>query len=55
MKSDMFKNVKEYQKVNHYPGSFQIGRKDRLWRNMFRMQATNGRLVSITILTTNLD
>ncbi|EDV27289.1 uncharacterized protein TRIADDRAFT_22586, partial [Trichoplax adhaerens] len=43
MKSEMFKTVKEYQKVNHYPGSFQIGRKDRLWRNMFRMQATNGR------------
>ncbi|KAM5124839.1 LOW QUALITY PROTEIN: tubulin monoglutamylase TTLL4 [Mantella aurantiaca] len=43
MKSTAFKNVREYQKLNHFPGSFQIGRKDRLWRNLSKMQARFGR------------
>jgi hypothetical protein len=30
-------------KVNHFPGSFQIGRKDRLWRNLSHMQAIHSR------------
>jgi tubulin polyglutamylase TTLL4 len=30
-------------KVNHFPGSFQIGRKDRLWRNLSHMQAVHSR------------
>ena len=25
--------------VNHFPGTFQIGRKDRLWRNLSKMQS----------------
>lgn len=29
--------------LNHFPGSFQIGRKDRLWRNLLRMQARCGK------------
>jgi tubulin polyglutamylase TTLL4 len=29
--------------VNHFPGTFQIGRKDRLWRNMNRLQARIGK------------
>ena len=29
--------------VNHLPGSFQIGRKDRLWRNLSRMQVHFGK------------
>ena len=29
--------------VNHFPGSFQIGRKDRLWRNISRLQSRVGR------------
>ncbi|XP_014479842.1 PREDICTED: tubulin polyglutamylase TTLL4-like [Dinoponera quadriceps] len=39
MKSACFKGLKESQKVNHFPGTFQIGRKDRLWRNFSRMMA----------------
>lgn len=39
MKPICFKAIREYQKVNHFPGSFQIGRKDRLWRNLSHMQA----------------
>lgn len=37
MKSVSYKNLKDSQKVNHFPGTFQIGRKDRLWRNLSRM------------------
>ncbi|KAM4626384.1 tubulin monoglutamylase TTLL4 [Discoglossus pictus] len=43
MKSPAFKTIREYQKLNHFPGSFQIGRKDRLWRNLSKMQARFGR------------
>lgn len=43
MKSPSFKTIKEHQKLNHFPGSFQIGRKDRLWRNLLKMQARCGK------------
>lgn len=43
MKSPGFKAIQEYQKLNHFPGSFQIGRKDRLWRNLSKMQARFGK------------
>lgn len=37
IKSPMFKTLKDYQKLNHFPGTFQLGRKDRLWRNFQRL------------------
>ncbi|XP_041365968.1 tubulin polyglutamylase TTLL4-like isoform X2 [Gigantopelta aegis] len=43
MKSQGFKAIREYQKLNHFPGSFQIGRKDRLWRNLCKMQLHFGK------------
>lgn len=43
MKSPGFKAIREFQKLNHFPGSFQIGRKDRLWRNLSKMQARFGK------------
>ncbi|KAK2180874.1 hypothetical protein NP493_421g01044 [Ridgeia piscesae] len=43
MKAQGFKAIREYQKVNHFPGSFQMGRKDRLWRNLSRMQVHYGK------------
>ncbi|KAM4836493.1 tubulin monoglutamylase TTLL4 [Thomomys bottae] len=43
MKSPSFRSIREYQKLNHFPGSFQIGRKDRLWRNLSRMQGRFGK------------
>ncbi|GCC36827.1 hypothetical protein chiPu_0015327 [Chiloscyllium punctatum] len=43
MKSPLFRTLREYQKLNHFPGSFQIGRKDRLWRNLLRMQMRFGK------------
>uniref|UniRef100_H3B727 Tubulin tyrosine ligase like 4 n=1 Tax=Latimeria chalumnae TaxID=7897 RepID=H3B727_LATCH len=43
MKSVGFKTLREFQKLNHFPGSFQIGRKDRLWRNLSKMQSRYGK------------
>ncbi|KAM4697552.1 tubulin monoglutamylase TTLL4 [Rhinophrynus dorsalis] len=43
MKSTAFKSIRGYQKLNHFPGSFQIGRKDRLWRNLSKMQVHYGK------------
>ncbi|KAF5270599.1 hypothetical protein FQA39_LY01337 [Lamprigera yunnana] len=42
MKSPMFKTLKEMQKLNHFPGTFQIGRKDRLWRNLQKLMQHYG-------------
>ncbi|XP_051259544.1 tubulin polyglutamylase TTLL4 isoform X2 [Dicentrarchus labrax] len=43
MKSPAFKSLGEHQKLNHFPGTFQIGRKDRLWRNLSKMQVRFGK------------
>uniref|UniRef100_A0ABM5F7Q0 Tubulin monoglutamylase TTLL4 isoform X1 n=1 Tax=Pogona vitticeps TaxID=103695 RepID=A0ABM5F7Q0_9SAUR len=43
MKSPGFRVIREHQKLNHFPGSFQIGRKDRLWRNISKMQLRFGK------------
>uniref|UniRef100_A0A3B5AL55 Tubulin tyrosine ligase like 4 n=1 Tax=Stegastes partitus TaxID=144197 RepID=A0A3B5AL55_9TELE len=43
MKSPAFKTLSEHQKLNHFPGTFQIGRKDRLWRNLSKMQVRFGK------------
>lgn len=32
------KDLNKFQKVNHFPGSTQLGRKDLLWRNMNRLR-----------------
>ncbi|KAM6934107.1 tubulin monoglutamylase TTLL4 [Xenentodon cancila] len=43
MKSPSFRTLAEHQKLNHFPGTFQIGRKDRLWRNLSKMQLRFGK------------
>ncbi|RVE57802.1 hypothetical protein OJAV_G00202890 [Oryzias javanicus] len=43
MKSAGFKELGEHQKLNHFPGTFQIGRKDRLWRNLSKMRHRFGK------------
>ncbi|XP_051880741.1 tubulin polyglutamylase TTLL4 isoform X2 [Pristis pectinata] len=50
MKSPLFKTLREYQKLNHFPGSFQIGRKDRLWRNLLKMQPASARGIGIQVI-----
>lgn len=42
MKSICFKTLKDSQKMNHFPGTFQIGRKDRLWRNLHKLMSKFG-------------
>lgn len=43
MKSACYKNLKQSQKVNHFPGTYHIGRKDRLSRNLSRMTMKYGK------------
>ncbi|KAG5674579.1 hypothetical protein PVAND_004533 [Polypedilum vanderplanki] len=43
MKSGCFKTLHSYQKFNHLPGSFQIGRKDRCWRNLQTLMSRHGK------------
>lgn len=43
MKSQAFRTLRDFQKLNHFPGSFQIGRKDRLWRNVSKLQLHFGK------------
>ena len=34
MKNSAYQSILPYQKVNHFPGAFHLGRKDRLWANI---------------------
>ena len=43
MKSDGFKELHEGQKINHLPGTFNIGRKDRLWKNYHKLRMKFGK------------
>ncbi|XP_075238158.1 uncharacterized protein LOC142334209 isoform X2 [Lycorma delicatula] len=43
MKSLCFKTLRDFQKMNHFPGSFQIGRKDNLWKNLCRLMTKFGK------------
>jgi len=44
MKAALFRtSLKDFQKLNHLPGTFQIGRKDRLWRNIHRFMTKFGK------------
>ncbi|KAJ3415406.1 Tubulin polyglutamylase ttll4 [Chytridiales sp. JEL 0842] len=40
--AERFKSVQPWQKVNHFPMSFEIGRKDRLYVNVKRLQECVG-------------
>ncbi|KND04282.1 uncharacterized protein SPPG_00019 [Spizellomyces punctatus DAOM BR117] len=37
-----FKRVQSWQKINHFPMSFQIGRKDKLWGNYVKCRGVWG-------------
>lgn len=43
MKSPCFRTLRPYQKMNHIPGTFQIGRKDKIWRNLQAQMLQNGK------------
>ena len=42
LKPHNYKRLRSGQKVNHYPGCFVLGRKDRLWRTISRFIAKFG-------------
>lgn len=42
IKASKLKNINQYQKINHFPGAWHLGRKDNLWRNVFKMKRTHG-------------
>ena len=42
-KGSKLKNVNQYQHVNHFAGSWCIGRKDLMWRNVSRMKRIYGK------------
>ncbi|CAB3402748.1 unnamed protein product [Caenorhabditis bovis] len=42
LKSLQYRNLSPYHKVNHFPGAFHIGRKDRLWMHIRKMQERFG-------------
>ena len=36
LKLGQYKGLKSYQRINHFPGTWQLGRKDNLSRNCAR-------------------
>lgn len=42
-KPDSIKELNPYQKLNHFPGIWQLGRKDNLWRNVLKMRRKHGK------------
>ncbi|KAM4690548.1 tubulin polyglutamylase TTLL5 [Rhinophrynus dorsalis] len=42
VKPHVMRNMASFQKVNHFPRSYELTRKDRLYKNMQRMQQNHG-------------
>ncbi|KAM4662158.1 tubulin polyglutamylase TTLL5 isoform 2-T2 [Discoglossus pictus] len=42
VKPHLMRNLTSFQKVNHFPRSYELTRKDRLYKNVQRMQQTHG-------------
>ncbi|CAH1792719.1 unnamed protein product [Owenia fusiformis] len=42
LKPYTLRSLQEFQKINHFPRSYEITRKDRLYKNIQRMQQTKG-------------
>ncbi|KAK3252707.1 hypothetical protein CYMTET_38009 [Cymbomonas tetramitiformis] len=43
LKGDEFHDMNRYQKVNHFPGTWELGRKDKLYRNIGRFRRKLGK------------
>ena len=41
---------KWHHQVNHFPGTFEIGRKDKLWKNLYRCQVKFSKKVCKLVL-----
>ncbi|XP_069494133.1 tubulin polyglutamylase TTLL5 isoform X2 [Ambystoma mexicanum] len=42
LKPYLMRNLLDFQKVNHFPRSYELTRKDRLYKNVHRMQQSHG-------------
>ncbi|XP_057715877.1 tubulin polyglutamylase TTLL5 isoform X1 [Corythoichthys intestinalis] len=42
LKPYLLRNFQDFQKVNHFPRSYELTRKDRLYKNIQRMQVAHG-------------
>ncbi|KAJ8290455.1 hypothetical protein GJAV_G00013080 [Gymnothorax javanicus] len=42
LKPYLLRNLQDFQKVNHFPRSYELTRKDRLFKNIQRMQQMHG-------------
>ncbi|XP_068509142.1 tubulin polyglutamylase TTLL5 isoform X2 [Syngnathus scovelli] len=42
LKPYLLRNLQDFQKVNHFPRSYELTRKDRLYKNIQRMQEAHG-------------
>ncbi|XP_055362017.1 tubulin polyglutamylase TTLL5 isoform X3 [Betta splendens] len=42
LKPYVLRSLQDFQKVNHFPRSYELTRKDRLYKNILRMQQTHG-------------
>jgi tubulin polyglutamylase TTLL4 len=36
--AERLKNLNRFQKINHFPGCWNLGRKDYLWKNLSKMK-----------------
>eukprot|EP00747_Dinoflagellata_sp_TGD_P120924 gnl/TRDRNA2_/TRDRNA2_173350_c1_seq5.p1 gnl/TRDRNA2_/TRDRNA2_173350_c1~~gnl/TRDRNA2_/TRDRNA2_173350_c1_seq5.p1 ORF type:complete len:625 (+),score=105.31 gnl/TRDRNA2_/TRDRNA2_173350_c1_seq5:170-1876(+) len=45
---EVLRSMRPLTRTNHFPGSWHLGRKDLLWRNLSRMQRKFGRPYQIT-------
>jgi len=45
---EVLRALKPAQKTNHFPGSWHLGRKDLIWKNVSRMQRRFGKAFQIT-------
>jgi hypothetical protein len=50
-KNETVKDAHKYQKINHFPGMMQIGRKDLLWKNVSKFRRMHGMDFEICPLT----
>ena len=38
IRPEALKDVNKHQRINHFPWSYELGRKDRLWKNVAKMK-----------------
>mmetsp|Transcript_17365 Transcript_17365/g.16575 ORF Transcript_17365/g.16575 Transcript_17365/m.16575 type:complete len:80 (-) Transcript_17365:1152-1391(-) len=38
VKPELLRECNKFQRINHYPNSFHLGRKDLMWKNIQRMK-----------------